>query len=125
MIHVDTHVVIWLYAAALERFPKAVQEVLEMEDLGTSPAVLLELQYLREIGRITVEGPLILETLAASIGLELLDIPFRAITMEALCESWTRDPFDRFIVAHAKAEKARLLTKDKAIRKHYPEAFWA
>lgn len=42
----------------------------------------------------------------------------------ALKESWTRDPFDRLIVANAKAAGAPLITKDERIRKHYRRAIW-
>ena len=38
---------------------------------------------------------------------------------------WTQDPFDRLIVAHAKANsEAMLITADTVIRKHYPRAIW-
>lgn len=33
--------------------------------------------------------------------------------------AWTREPFDRILVAQAAVEKNILLTKDSAIRKHY------
>lgn len=124
MIHLDTHAVVWLYAGEVERFPESTREVMEQDDLCVSPAVVLELQYLREIDRISAEASLIMETLAGSVGLTMADTPFREVIMEALTESWTRDPFDRMIVAQAKAEKARLLTKDDVILKHYPESFW-
>ena len=124
MIHLDTHVVVWLYANEIERLPIPVRAVLEEDDLCVSPAVIMELQYLREIGRITADAPLIIETLAASIGLTVADTPFHEVVVEALPESWTRDPFDRLIVAQAKAEKVRLVTKDEIIRKYYSEAQW-
>jgi PIN domain nuclease of toxin-antitoxin system len=41
----------------------------------------------------------------------------------ALDEKWTRDPFDRLIVANAKGF-AWLISADEAIRKHYPRAVW-
>jgi PIN domain nuclease of toxin-antitoxin system len=124
MIHLDTHAVVWLYANEIYRFPEPVRIAMEAEDLCVSPAVVMELQYLREIGRILVDAPLILETLAASVGLTVADTPFREVVMESLSESWTRDPFDRLIVAQAKAETARLVTKDEIIRNHYSAAFW-
>jgi PIN domain nuclease of toxin-antitoxin system len=124
MIHLDTHVVVWLYAGEIDRFPAAGHTAMEDEDLCVSPAVIMELQYLQEIGRISADSPLILETLAASVGLTVADTPFHEVVMEALPESWTRDPFDRLIVAQAKAEKVRLITKDNAILDHYSEAFW-
>jgi len=43
---------------------------------------------------------------------------------EHVSSEWTRDPFDRLIVAHAAANDARLLTKDEKIRRHYKRAVW-
>jgi len=37
----------------------------------------------------------------------------------SLNEKWTRDPFDRIIVAHAKLLDYSLISKDKEINKNY------
>lgn len=124
MIHLDTHVVIWLYAGEINRFPETLRDAMDSEELAISPAVIMELQYLFEIDRIVAEAPRIVETLASSIGLVVADTPFRSVISESLSESWTRDPFDRMIVAQAKAEAVRLVTKDVMIRRHYPDAIW-
>jgi PIN domain nuclease of toxin-antitoxin system len=42
----------------------------------------------------------------------------------ALAESWTRDPFDRLIVARARATELPLLTKDMKIHAHFKAAVW-
>jgi PIN domain nuclease of toxin-antitoxin system len=44
--------------------------------------------------------------------------------LQALPLSWTRDPFDRLIVAQAAVRDAPLLTKDRAIRRRYRAAVW-
>ena len=49
---------------------------------------------------------------------------FEAVIAEANRLSWTRDPFDRIITAHASLQKAPLLTKDTTISSHYKKAFW-
>ena len=123
-MHLDTHAVVWLYAGETDRFSDKALKAIETEDLFVSPAVILELQYLREIERLTADAPLIIETLSASIGLEVADTPFREVVMEALTATWTRDPFDRLITSQARAEKQRLLTKDETILQHYSAAFW-
>jgi PIN domain nuclease of toxin-antitoxin system len=46
------------------------------------------------------------------------------IVEHALKEKWVRDPFDRLIVAHAKANDAPLVTKDERIRLNYRHALW-
>lgn len=124
MIYLDTHVVAWLYDGDLRRFSKNARITMEREPLLVSPIVQLELSYLKEIGRIMVDGLLIIETLGQSIGLRVCDLAFNRVVVESLHHAWTRDPFDRLIVGHAQSENARLLTKDRIIRKHYKNAFW-
>jgi PIN domain nuclease of toxin-antitoxin system len=41
-----------------------------------------------------------------------------------MLQTWTRDPFDRIIVAQARLRGAPLLTKDRTIQTHHAEAFW-
>ncbi len=53
LIYLDTHVVVWLYAGDLYLFSSRIQRDLEENALFISPIVSLEVQYLREIGRIT------------------------------------------------------------------------
>ena len=115
MIYLDTHVVVWLYAGETERFSGKGRELIENHDLLVSPIVFLELQYLKEIKRITVEPALLLENLTSTIGLNICDKPFLQIVTEAITQNWTRDPFDRLIVATAAAGNALLLTKDTII----------
>ncbi len=86
--------------------------------------VQLELEYLREIDRITVESALIVESLSQRIGLTLCDLPFAAVMIESIKQSWTRDPFDRLITAQAIARNAGLLTKDRHVRDHCVFAIW-
>ena len=124
MIYLDTHVVVWLYAGEIDRFTPSGKDILDKEMLVISPIVQLELEYLRETDRITVESALILETLGATIGLALCDRPFLDVVLASIRQNWTRDPFDRLIVAHAMTRNARLLTKDRTLHDHYPLACW-
>jgi len=67
----------------------------------------------------------ILEKLRREIGLGVCERPFSAVTSVALGESWTRDPFDRMIVAHAKSNGVSpLITSDERIRACYVNAIW-
>ena len=125
MLHLDTHAVVWLYAGAVELFPAAARRLLEEHDLGVSPAVVLELQYLREIKRITATPDAVMHSLAALMSLHVLDLSFSAVVHAAMTNTWTRDPFDRLIVATAACDNACLLTKDAAILRHYPKACWS
>lgn len=125
MIHLDTHVVVWLYAGHVERFPESVRRLLDDDPLAVSPAVLLELQYLYEVGRVSEPASAVWDDLMVRLGLRLAEADFDSVVFAALPLGWTRDPFDRLIVAHALADDARLLTADRTILEHTPAAFWA
>jgi PIN domain nuclease of toxin-antitoxin system len=59
----------------------------------------------------------------ATVG--ICNLSFPTIAQIALNESWTRDPFDRMIVANAKANGlAFLISADERIAKHYPRTAW-
>lgn len=124
MIYVDTHVAAWLYAGILERFPPAVRDLMEENDLTVSPMVVLELRYLREIGRLTVDAPVILEYLQSAVGLTVCHLSFHRVVVEAMAQTWTRDPFDRIIAGQACAAGRRLVTKDSVMRQHCDFAVW-
>jgi PIN domain nuclease of toxin-antitoxin system len=123
--YVDTQVAVWLAEANLAKISQKAISLIQLGDVRISPMAVVELQYLYEIRRIVVPPPEILVKLNAEIGLTVCDQPFPIIAEIALGEGWTRDPFDRIIVAHAKANGvAPLLTKDEAIRANYSNARW-
>jgi len=124
MIYLDTHVVVWLYSGELDRFPDAACQFIEDNDLLISPMVLLELQYLRDIKRVTVEPMVIFDSLSESVGLQKCRCPFGQVIAESMRISWTRDPFDRIITATAAVHDAVVLTKDEKIRQEYSKAHW-
>ena len=124
LIYLDTHAAIWLYAGDMSLFFSQTLRLLAESPLAVSPAVLLEMQYLLEIGRISADPDRILKSLEKSIGLKVCDLAFHKIITESIKQSWTRDPFDRLIVAHASLAHAGLITKDETILKHYAKALW-
>jgi len=99
MIYLDTHVVVWLYAGLTDHLSSQAIDLIESNRLAISPMVQLELQYLQEIERINADSALIIESLGYSIGLEICQIPFIQVITESISQTWTRDPFDRLIVA--------------------------
>jgi len=124
LIALDTHLVVWLHAGETDRLPTGLRQRLDTEDLVICPIILLELEYLRENDRISVNADRIFADLAAEIGLSLCPHPFAGVIRESLKQTWTRDPFDRIIVAHALAAGHALATKDVHIREHCSSAFW-
>lgn len=110
MILLDTNALIWL-AHGHRRARPLLERSLR---LHVSPAALLEIQLLVEAGRIRLTGGS-LDALADA-SRWALDAPSsedwfrRAWTL-----SWTRDPFDRLLVAHARLRRWRLATGDAAL----------
>lgn len=86
--------------------------------------VELELTYLYEVRRVTEPATAPLSALRRSIGLQVADVPFADVAKAASGISWTRDPFDRLIAAHAIVADAPLVTADRTILEHLPLATW-
>jgi PIN domain nuclease of toxin-antitoxin system len=125
ILYLDTQVMVWLCQKRLERLTARATKAISESDLLISPMVLLELEYLHEIKKVVVASQVLLKQLAAQIGLRVCDHPFAAVIDSALHESWTRDPFDRVIVAHAKSNgHSALVTADAKIRAHYRSSVW-
>jgi PIN domain nuclease of toxin-antitoxin system len=124
VIYLDTHVVIWLYAGEHTRFARTARRLIEGEPLLISPVLLLELALLEETGRIRARVQTIFTELQESVALSICDLPFVEVSIASLRQKWTRDPFDRLIVAQAFARGARLITKDRFIRRHFKDAVW-
>lgn len=123
--YLDTQVVLWLATGKLSRFSSNTRNLLEATSLLISPIVLLELEYLYEARRIRLPARDIQRKIEHELDAQLCQLPFAAIAAAALDEKWSHDPFDRMIVANAKANGfAWLISADEAIRKHYPRSVW-
>jgi len=107
VILLDTNALIWLDAHHRRARPLAEQNA----PLRISPASLLELQFLEESGRIQ----LALDDVLNDDRWKVDEPPPLAWMLRAAEERWTRDPFDRLIVAHARLRGWRLATADGAI----------
>lgn len=107
-LYLDTHILVWLYQDGAARLtPLGVRAIEGAEQLLISPMVELELTYLNEISRINCPAITILDSLRRDIGLETCKQPFAAAVGAALELDWTRDPFDRIIVAQAAHRESR------------------
>lgn len=124
IVYLDTHVVV-LATSSPRRLPKRALSLVRRADaLKISPATVLELQLLREIGRLNASPAQFIEAVAEALPLSVCERPFAAVANAALALSWTRDPFDRLIVAQAAIAECALVTKDETIRKHFSNARW-
>ena len=123
--YLDTHIVLWLAAGKVNRLSSRARGLIARSELLLSAMAYLELEYLRELGRTKFSARDLLEKVNHETNLRLCDLPMAAIASAALDEKWTRDPFDRLIVANAKANGlAWLISADEVVRNHYPRAVW-
>lgn len=123
-VYLDTHVVVWLYTNDTINLPKVAKILIESNDLFICPMVFLELQYLKEIGRIKCTPNELVEDLRGKIELQIDDLPFEVAARRASEIQWTRDPFDRLISGSALARSYPLITKDANILENLPLAIW-
>jgi PIN domain nuclease of toxin-antitoxin system len=114
----------WLYEGADRRIPAVARTLLDSEEPFISPLVELELTYLHEVGRVTEPAVAPLRALGRTIGLQVADVPLSAVARAAVEIRWTRDPFDRMIAAQAIVADAPLVTADRTILEHLPQATW-
>lgn len=124
MIFLDTHIVMWLYNGERGRFTARGVDALQRTAAFISPMVKLELHYLDQIGKLTVKPDTIISGAAEWVKLSLTDSSFADICRQAEKLTWTRDTFDRLIVAEASLHKAPLISADRIIRKHYAKVIW-
>ncbi len=126
MIHLDTHVVVWLALPDHDRLSASARSLIETEPVAISPMVELELAYLFEIGRFARDPGVAVSELRRVLAVSGAEESFAAAVRLAATPaySFTRDPFDRVIAAHAATAGARLITKDRGLREHCDFAVW-
>jgi PIN domain nuclease of toxin-antitoxin system len=123
--YLDTNALVWLAEGSVAGLSPKIDRLLEQADLLFSPMALLEIEYLYEIKRTKRPARDIQRKVEHELGVRLCNLPFFTIAAAALDETWTRDPFDRLIVANAKANGfAWLISADEQMRKHYPRTVW-
>jgi PIN domain nuclease of toxin-antitoxin system len=123
--YLDTSVAVWLAQGDLNRITPTALDSIRNSNLLVSPMVALELAYLHEINRITLTSQDVLLKLRAELGVEVCDSSFSSLIAIAVNEKWTRDPFDRIIVSHAKVNGlSPLISSDEAIQKNYVKTVW-
>jgi len=112
--------------ADLAQISQTALDTIARTDLLISPMVLLELQYLFEFKKETrLSAEDVQRKLEFELDVRVCGFAFRSIASVAAGEKWTRDPFDRMIVAHAKANGlSTLIAANRLIRQQYPRAVW-
>jgi PIN domain nuclease of toxin-antitoxin system len=124
IVHLDTNVLIWLFEGRVERLTKAARRAIGKSEPVASAATVFELEMLHQATRRQNSAEKLISALGRDIGLQICNLSFRAVVEPPLSEAWTHDPFDRLIVANAKAAGVPLVTADEKIRQHYSRAIW-
>lgn len=120
----DTHTAIFLWEGRTEVFGPGARELLERSTLHISPMVRLEMSFLKEVGKLKVDPDHILGSLVADFGVTMTNDPMEELISYAMPLSWTRDPFDRLLVATALLHQAPFVTRDTNIHDHFAGAVW-
>lgn len=111
MILLDTNAVLW----ALAGNPRATPLFAHGRSLRLSPVSLLEISFLVEVGRLELAPGRSVAEIAEDPRWKL-DSPSSARLFAAAHNlEWTRDPFDRLLVAHARYRRWRLATGDRLL----------
>ena len=119
MIMLDTHIAVALAEGRTRGLEASTLRALDRETVSISPAVLLEMEVLHEIGRLRKGAAAITAHLHDQLAIRVAGERFADVARTALALAFTRDPFDRLIVAHAALLKAPLVTHDSLLGRHY------
>jgi PIN domain nuclease of toxin-antitoxin system len=112
LILLDTNAVLW----ALADNPRAAPLFAQRQSLRLSPVSLLEIRFLVEVGKVTLTPGRSVAEIADDPRWRL-DSPSSARLFAAAFDlEWTRDPFDRLLVAHARYRRWRLATGDRLLQ---------
>ena len=123
-LFLDTHVLVWLYERKQTPFSKNALNLIDQSELYFPSFGFLEINFLRESGKINFDASQLVDDLLRNINLSFVHTDSLEQSKIACTYTWTRDPFDRMIVAESQLNKAKLLTKDRLILKNYSEAIW-
>lgn len=116
MILLDTNAAIYILAGHRRARP-----LLQLrEPLALSPVVLLEMAFLHESGRGRFRSSDPVSSAREDPRWTYDEPGLAEIVAESLSLSFTRDPFDRLIAAHALHRRWRLATSDATLLDHMP-----
>ncbi|MEZ3161591.1 type II toxin-antitoxin system VapC family toxin [Microbacterium sp. BWT-B31] len=116
MILLDTNALIWLYRDSPNLGPRARATISEADRVHFSAVSVTEIVMKHMLGRIDLPGGAAFPAVFTDSG--LVELPFTVAHAAALLEIPAlarHDPFDRMLVAQARAEAIPLLTSDPTL----------
>jgi PIN domain nuclease of toxin-antitoxin system len=106
----DTHVVLWQLEGTRTIGPSALEAIEHAEDLSFSVVSFAEIGVKASIGKLVV--PRELHAAVVRSGLQILRLAADAALAVAELPLHHRDPFDRLLIAQARAEQLTIVTAD-------------
>jgi PIN domain nuclease of toxin-antitoxin system len=119
----DTHIFLWWRGEPSRLAPKVQSSIATADIVFVSVASAWEAAIKASLGRL--ELPDTVEAGALASGFEKLLISFSHAEQAASLPHHHRDPFDRMLVAQAKAEGLTLVTHDRLLAPYDVEILWA
>jgi PIN domain nuclease of toxin-antitoxin system len=117
----DTHVWLWLLAASDRLRPAVLQQLAEADDLVLSAACVWEVVVKHGLGKLPLPVPpdRLVTLSCGEAGMRALPLTAEHLLGVAELPLLHRDPFDRALVAQARAEGLTLVTADPRVQ-DYP-----
>jgi len=113
----DTHFLVWVITKS-----RRLRQFLWLEDYvpwGVSPISLLEIQLLAEVGRREVLNPQFVKTFKTDSRFIIDEVSLITLVEKSFDLRWTRDPFDRLIVAHSLSRRVPLCSVDSNVLENH------
>ena len=124
---VDTHTYLWAVTGD-RRLSDTARGILEdgTNDLRLSIASAWEIAIKARLGKLVLEVPVrdVVVTTPASLGLRVLSVSLEHVCEVSELPPIHRDPFDRMLIAQARVEGLRLLSRDQEIGRYEVQIVW-
>lgn len=116
----DTHTLLWWDAGVLDK--AVIKRIQGAAEVYVSAATLWEIAIKRGLGKLVVDRELV--ALIDDNGFVALPIDVPHVDALSALPPHHRDPFDRMLVAQARAEGLTLVTKDPALALYDVATVW-
>ena len=124
MYLIDTHILLWALYNSNSLSEKA-RMVLENEECCVSIASLWEISIKYSIGKLELKQSIQeIADICIEYGIQIIDIALKHCDQMMSLPFIHRDPFDRIIIAQAKAEGYTIITKDEYIPQYDVRTIW-
>jgi PIN domain nuclease of toxin-antitoxin system len=123
----DTHIWLWLLEQPSRVHAPVLAQLESAEELVLSAASVWEMAIKERLGKLRIAGGVRALCVEARKALSAIDLP---VTSEHALGSGElpmlhRDPFDRILIAQARASSLPLVTADEQIRAYGGDIVWA